>query len=111
MVQSELILVTGATGYIGGRLVPRLLQAGYRVRCLVRSAERLRGRPWTDRVDIVEGDALQSETLVPALQGVSAAFYLIHSLCQANARYATRPHGGRTARASIGRLQAPEIAV
>ena len=49
MEQSELILVTGATGYIGGRLVPRLLEAGYRVRCLVRDAERLKGRPWTDR--------------------------------------------------------------
>lgn len=80
LMQSELILVTGATGYIGGRLVPRLLQAGYRVRCLVRAAERLKGRPWTDKVDVVEGDALQSETLVPAMQGVSAAYYLIHSL-------------------------------
>lgn len=80
MEQSELILVTGATGYIGGRLVPRLLEAGYRVRCLVRDAERLKGRPWTDKVEIVEGDALQPETLTPAMVGVSAAYYLIHSL-------------------------------
>jgi uncharacterized protein YbjT (DUF2867 family) len=80
MKPSELILVTGATGYIGGRLVPRLLEAGYRVRCLVRDAERLKGRAWTDKVDVVEGDALQPETLLPAMEGVSAAYYLIHSL-------------------------------
>ena len=43
---SRLILVTGATGYVGGRLVPRLLEAGYRVRCLVRDPARLQGRPW-----------------------------------------------------------------
>ena len=80
MEQTELILVTGATGYIGGRLVPRLLDAGYRVRCLVRDAERLKGRPWSDRVDVVEGDALRPETLAPAMEGVAAAYYLIHSL-------------------------------
>jgi uncharacterized protein YbjT (DUF2867 family) len=78
--QTELILVTGATGYIGGRLVPRLLDAGYRVRCLVRDAERLKGRPWSDQVDVVEGDALRPETLAPAMEGASAAYYLIHSL-------------------------------
>jgi uncharacterized protein YbjT (DUF2867 family)/uncharacterized protein YndB with AHSA1/START domain len=80
MENSKLILVTGATGYIGGRLVPRLLQAGYRVRCLVRDAERLKDRPWSDQVQVVEGDALRPETLPPAMQGVSAAYYLIHSL-------------------------------
>ena len=50
MEQARLVLVTGATGYIGGRLVPQLLKAGYRVRCLVRDARRLQGRPWSDRV-------------------------------------------------------------
>jgi len=80
MEQSELILVTGATGYIGGRLVPRLIEAGYRVRCLVRDAERLKGRPWTDKVDVVAGDVLRPETLPSAMEGVSAAYYLIHSL-------------------------------
>ena len=57
------VLVTGATGYIGGRLVPRLLQAGYRVRCFVRDPERLQGRPWLDQVEVVAGDVLQAETL------------------------------------------------
>ncbi len=74
------ILVTGATGYIGGRLIPNLLALGYRVRCLVRDPERLQGRPWQSRVEIVAGDVLQPETLVPALQGTTAAYYLIHSL-------------------------------
>jgi uncharacterized protein YbjT (DUF2867 family) len=73
-------LVTGATGYIGGRLVPALLEAGYQVRCLVRDARRLQGRPWSDQVEVVEGDALKPETLVPAMEGVWAAYYLIHSL-------------------------------
>jgi uncharacterized protein YbjT (DUF2867 family) len=76
----QLILVTGATGYIGGRLVPALLAAGYRVRCLVRDARRLQGRPWSDQVEVVEGDALRPETLAPAMEGVWAAYYLIHSL-------------------------------
>ncbi|HSR31620.1 MAG TPA: NAD(P)H-binding protein, partial [Anaerolineae bacterium] len=80
MNESKLVLVTGATGYIGGRLVPRLLEAGYRVRCLVRDADRLQGRPWTDRVEVVEGDALRPETLPAAMEGVWATYYLIHSL-------------------------------
>ncbi|MBX3050387.1 MAG: SDR family oxidoreductase [Caldilineaceae bacterium] len=74
------ILVTGATGYIGGRLIPNLLALGYRVRCLVRDPERLQGRPWQNAVEIVTGDVLQPETLVPALAGTKAAYYLIHSL-------------------------------
>ena len=75
-----LILVTGATGYIGGRLVPRLLEQGYRIRCLVRDASRLQGRSWQNAVEVVEGDVLQPDTLVPAMQGVQAAYYLVHSL-------------------------------
>src|SRR5512140_2501225 len=78
MPQSNLILVTGATGYVGGRLVPRLLEAGYRVRCLVRDPNRLEGRPWLKRVEVVTGDALSTEPLVAAMQGVSTAYYLIH---------------------------------
>ena len=74
----KLILVTGATGYVGGRLVPRLLEAGYRVRCLVRDPNRLQGRPWLNRVEVLGGDALVPGTLAKAMKGVSVAYYLIH---------------------------------
>jgi len=80
MSESKLILVTGATGYIGGRLVPRLLEAGYRVRCMVRDAARLKGRPWSEQVEILEGDPNRPETLPAAMNDVRAAFYFIHSL-------------------------------
>lgn len=75
-----LVLVTGATGYIGGRLVPRLLEAGCRVRCLVRDVSRLQGRPWRGEVELVAGDVLQPATLPAAMDGVAAAYYLVHSL-------------------------------
>lgn len=78
MPQPKLILVTGATGYVGGRLVPRLLEAGYHVRVLVRDPARLQGRAWRNRVEIVSGDALLPETLATALKDVSIAYYLIH---------------------------------
>ena len=74
------ILVTGATGYIGARLIPRLLDVGYRVRVLVRDPERLSGRPWADQVEVCTGDVFRPDTLPPAMEGVSAAFYLIHSM-------------------------------
>ncbi|MBK8475041.1 MAG: SDR family oxidoreductase [Opitutaceae bacterium] len=77
---SRLILVTGATGYVGGRLVPRLLEAGYRVRCLVRDPARLQGRSWLGQVEVVAGDVLQEATLPSAMQGVEAVYYLVHSL-------------------------------
>ncbi|MEI8039338.1 MAG: SDR family oxidoreductase [Verrucomicrobiota bacterium] len=77
---SPLVLVTGATGYIGGRLVPRLLEAGVRVRCLVRDVSRLQGRPWRGQVELVEGDVLQAGSLTAAMDGVAAAYYLVHSL-------------------------------
>ena len=89
MSQSNLILVTGATGYVGGRLVPRLLDAGYRVRCLVRDPGRLQGRPWLKQVEVVRGDALSREQLIAAMQGVSAAYYLIHGK-QGSQAYANR---------------------
>jgi uncharacterized protein YbjT (DUF2867 family) len=77
---SKLILVTGATGYVGGRLVPRLLDAGYRVRCLVRDPDRLRGHSWINQVEVCKGDALDRQSLVTCMEGISSAYYLIHGL-------------------------------
>ncbi|UCH61306.1 MAG: SDR family oxidoreductase [Anaerolineales bacterium] len=76
----RLILVTGATGYIGGRLVARLLERGFRVRCMVRDPSRLQGRTWRDQVEVVVGDVLVPSSLPPAMQGVDAAYYMIHSM-------------------------------
>ena len=74
------ILVSGATGYIGGRLVPELLRAGHRVRCLARDPDRLSGRRWVRQVEVVEGDVLQRESLDRAMQGIEVAYYLVHSM-------------------------------
>lgn len=76
------VLATGVTGYVGGRLVPRLLDAGYRVRVLARDPERLQGRPWLAQVEIAQGDVLQAETLARAMDGVDAAYYLVHSMSE-----------------------------
>ncbi len=73
-------LVTGATGYIGGRLVPELLAAGHDVRVLTRSAGKLRDHPWRREVEVVEGDAGSSTDLLAALDGIDVAYYLIHAL-------------------------------
>ncbi|MEU8246737.1 SDR family oxidoreductase [Nonomuraea sp. NPDC048916] len=73
-------LVTGATGYIGGRLAPELLAAGHRVRCMVRSARKLRDLPWAERVEVAEADALDPEATRRALDGIEVAYYLIHTM-------------------------------
>jgi uncharacterized protein YbjT (DUF2867 family) len=75
-----LVLVTGATGYVGGKLVPRLLEEGYRVRVLVRDTKKLRAQSWKSEVEVFEGDLLEPSTLLPALSGVEFAYYLVHSI-------------------------------
>lgn len=74
------ILVTGATGYIGGRVVERLLRDGHRVRVLVRDRDGALARPWGREVEIAEGDLLRPQTLPAALEGVEVAYYLVHSM-------------------------------
>ncbi|RKN37531.1 SDR family oxidoreductase [Streptomyces hoynatensis] len=73
-------LVAGATGYLGGRLVPALLAAGYPVRCLARSPEKLRDRPFADRVEVVRADVADPGSLDAALRGIEVAYYLVHAL-------------------------------
>jgi uncharacterized protein YbjT (DUF2867 family) len=78
--RAPLCLVAGATGYIGGRLVPELLAAGHRVRCLARDPGRLRDQPWAARVETVTADVTRPETLPAAFEGVDVAYYLVHAL-------------------------------
>ena len=75
-------LVTGATGYIGGRLIAELLAHGYRVRVLARNAARLADHPWRNQVELVEGDARSEAVLERALDGVDVAYYLLHALLE-----------------------------
>jgi len=74
------ILVTGATGYVGGRLIPELLHAGHELRCLVRDASRMPDKWWRDKVEIVEADVLDEASLQEVFSGIEIAYYLIHSL-------------------------------
>jgi uncharacterized protein YbjT (DUF2867 family) len=111
---SSTVFVTGATGYIGGRLAPRLVERGYRVRCLARSAAKLRARPWAatadDRIEIVEGDAGDEAVLEAAMRGCSAAYYLVHSMDAAGTEYRQRDRalaetfGRAAARAGVQRI-------
>lgn len=90
--ERPLVLLTGATGYIGGRLAPRLLAAGYRVRCLVRSGPKLASRTWVSdpAVEVVECPFEDSAGLAEAMRGCAAAYYLVHSMVAAGAEYRTR---------------------
>ena len=73
-------LVIGSTGYIGGRLVPRLLAEGCEVTCLVRRSEELDGLPWRDDVTVAEGDVLDSSHLKEIAAGCATGFYLVPSM-------------------------------
>lgn len=76
---SGLVLVTGATGYVGGRLLLTLAQRGYRLRAMARRPEYLRAKVAPD-TEVVQGDVLDIESLYQALEGVEAAYYLVHSM-------------------------------
>ncbi len=79
-MDERLILVTGATGYIASRLIPRLLERGLRVRALARNPQRLVGRGWARQVEIVAGDVLNPASLPATVEGVHTAYYLIHNM-------------------------------
>lgn len=76
----ERVLVAGATGYIGRRLVTELLAHGYRVRCLARTPNKLDAEPWRAQVEVVEGDVLDPASLTRAFCDVDVAYYLVHSI-------------------------------
>jgi uncharacterized protein YbjT (DUF2867 family) len=102
------VLVTGATGYIGGRLVSLLRAHGYEVRCLARAAERLRGR-FDTGVEIVEGDIADEAALARALESCDAAYYLVHSMSSTHAfadadRNAAKRFGEAARTASVGKI-------
>ncbi len=106
---ARLVVVTGATGYVGGRLVPRLLEAGYRVRCLVRDASRLQGRSGLPQVEVVTGDVLRPESLAAAMVGAVAAYYLVHSMAGGEGFHerdiaAARSFARAAADAGVGRI-------
>ena len=74
------ILVTGASGYIASQLIPELLERGLKVRCLVRNPAHLNHRTWFADVEVFQGDLTQPQSILPALQGVSTAYYLVHGM-------------------------------
>ncbi len=109
MESARLCLVTGATGYVGGRLVPALLAAGYRVRVMARSPSKLLGRDWADEVDIVEADANDGDAVDKALRDVDVAYYLLHSIGTGSQFAGTEKDMAETfadaaANASVGRI-------
>lgn len=73
------VLVTGATGFVGGALVPRLLEGGHRVRCLVRDRTRLTA-PWRHQVTVVEGQVESGQAVLRAAEGVDTAYFLVHGM-------------------------------
>lgn len=75
-------LVTGATGYVGGRLVSRLLEEGFQVRVMARNLDKLRDYPWIDQVEVVKADAENRKTLDKALESIDVAYYMLHSLSE-----------------------------
>lgn len=91
-IANDTIFVTGATGYVGGRLVPALLRAGYRVRCLAREPRKLAERPWRGdaSVDVVAGDLSDVTQIAQQLQGCSSAYFLVHSMEASGGKYAER---------------------
>lgn len=103
------MLVVGATGYVGGRLVAELVERGDDVRVITRSVDRARQYDWSDSVEIVRGDVLDPESLSDVFEGVDAAFYLVHSMgsgsdfAEMDARAATNFREAADA-AGIGRI-------
>ena len=107
-MSKPLILLTGATGYVGGRLLRSLRSVGHRVRCLARRPEYLASQV-DSQVDVVRGDVLDRASLERALEGVGVAYYLVHSMgrdkdFEATDRQAARNFGEAAKAQGVGRL-------
>ena len=99
----------GATGYLGGRLTPMLVEAGHEVRCVTRRPERLAVADWSDRVEVHRGDALDADSLDAPLEGVDVVVYLVHSIGTGPSfeeadRLAARNTAEAAARAGVSRI-------
>lgn len=79
-MKEQNILVLGASGYIGSQLVPRLLEYGYKVRCLVRDPSKITGESWFNSIEVFNGDILDAASLRDAFQNINIAYYLVHSM-------------------------------
>jgi len=101
------VLVVGASGYIGSRLVPRLLEAGYPVRAVARDRKKLAGRPWSSHplCEAVQADVLDVETLTEACRGCRAAYYLVHAMNPSVSDFAETDR-----RAAVNMVRATEAA-
>ncbi|MBA2446094.1 MAG: SDR family oxidoreductase [Nocardioidaceae bacterium] len=109
MDPAPLCLVTGATGYIGGRLVPELLGAGYRVRVMARTPSKLQGREWFEQVEVAEADASDPEAVRAAITGVHIAYYLLHSIGSGKDFAATERHTAQIFAAEAKRADVQRI--
>jgi uncharacterized protein YbjT (DUF2867 family) len=103
------ILVTGASGYVGGRLVPKLLDKGHDVTVVVRHRTRLADVPWRDRVTVIEGDLADSETVDRATNSQDVVYYLVHSMSTSKDFHTLERHiattmAGSAKRASVKRI-------
>ena len=107
-IQPKIVLLTGATGYVGGRLLAKLTKTGHRVRCLARQPDHLCQRVPAD-VEVIAGDLLSAESIRHALAGVAVAYYLVHSMGSAGNfeeqdRRAARNFGAAAKAAGVGRI-------
>ncbi len=103
------VLVAGSTGYVGGRLVPELLDTGHTVRCVVRDPAKLGDAWWHDRVEVVRGDVTDAASMRDALAGIDVVYYLVHSMGTAadfaeRDRTAARCVADAAAHAGTGRI-------